>query len=66
MPLIIQLKSLGESWGSKLSTISQLPGGSLHAIVKLVPEVKLTAVLTGAGGGARSTIEHGHTLIQTC
>ena len=58
MPFIIHLKSLGEIWGSKLSTVSQLPRGSLHSVVKLVPAVKLTAVMTGTGGGARSTIEH--------
>ena len=58
MPFIIQLKSLGEIWGSKPSTISQLPGGSLHSIVKLVPEVKLTAVMAGAGGGARGSEMH--------
>jgi len=63
---IIQLKSLGESWGSKPSTISQLPRGSLHSIEKLVPVVKLTAVMARAGGRARCTIECGHALIQTC
>jgi len=65
MPFIIQLKSLGESWGLKLSTISQLPGGSLHSIVKLVPAVKLTAVIAGAGGGARGSEIHTNSLYKS-
>jgi len=64
MPFIIQLKSLGEIWGSKLSTISQLPRGSLHSIVKLVPAVKLTAVIAGAGGGSRVSEIHMYTYLQ--
>ena len=53
MVLLVQLKSLGVMSKVKLSTVSQLPGVSLHSTVKLTPAVKLTSVMVGAGGGAR-------------
>jgi len=34
------------------STVSQLPGVSVHSTVKLTPAVNLTPVMVGAGGGA--------------
>ena len=65
MPLIIQLKSLGEIWGSKLSIISQLPGGSLHSTVKLAPAVKLIGVMmVGGGGGSRGSEIYMYTYLQ--
>ena len=53
--LLVQLKSLGVMLKVKPSTVSQLPGISLHSTVKLTPAVKLTSVMVGAGGGAGET-----------
>ena len=50
--LLVQLKSLGVTLKVKPSTVSQLPGVSLHSTVKLTPTVNLTPVIVGAGGGA--------------
>ena len=52
MLLLVQLKSLGITLKVKPSTVSQLPGVSLHFTVKLTPAVNLTPVMVGAGGGA--------------
>ena len=75
MPLVAQLKSLGDIWGSIPSTISQLPDASFHSMVKLVPAVKLTFVMVGTGGGAigvRCMVEgifmscHAYAVVLTC
>ena len=52
MLLLVQLKSLGVMLKVKPSTVSQLPGVSLHSTVKITPTVNLTPVIVGAGGGA--------------
>ena len=58
MLLLVQLKSLGVMLKVKPSTVSQLPGVSLHSTVKLTPAVKLTSVIVGAGGGSGERETH--------
>ena len=58
MLLLVQLKSLGVTLKVKPSTVSQLPGLSLHSTVKLTPAVNLTPVMVGAGGGAGERETH--------
>ena len=55
---VVQLKSLGVMLRLKPSTVSQLPGVSLHSTVKLTPAVNLTSVMVGAGGGAGGRATH--------
>ena len=59
MLLLVQFKSLGVMLKVKPSTLSQLPGVSLHSTVKLTTAVKLTFVIVGAGGGAEGRETHG-------
>ena len=56
--LLVHLKSLGVMLTLKPSTVSQLPGVSLHSTVKHTPAVKLTSVMVGAGGGSGERETH--------